>query len=153
MCFTDSEHVESDTSMSTILSRAHVTHCPVLARLLICLQLCGVPTLLAQGQSTERTRTAAPVTGRQISGQVQDRTGAVIPGATIELLRTSAGVVATAVSDGAGHFRIQQPTPGEYRLAITLPGFELLLHPLRIGQAPLAPINLTMNLAAVSTVV
>ncbi len=119
--------------------------------LIAALLLCAAPAA-ARSQTTapraaETARTAA------ITGHVQDPTGAIIPGAKIELQRPDGTVVSTAISDSAGQFRIPQPAPGDYRLAIALPGFEPLAQALRVTTSPLAPLTLTMNLASVSTVV
>src|SRR5947207_15779382 len=47
-----------------------------------------------------------------VSGVIQDQTGAVLPGAAVEL-RTSAGTVAQATTtDGAGAFRFEYVPPG-----------------------------------------
>jgi Carboxypeptidase regulatory-like domain len=123
--------------------------------LVTALLLCAAPAA-ATAQSTSQTtapRATESARTTAITGHVQDPTGAIIPGAKIELQRPDGTIVSTVVSDSAGQFRIAQPAPGDYRLAIALPGFEPLARPLRVGQAPLAPISLTMNLASVSTVV
>jgi hypothetical protein len=103
--------------------------------------------------ATPRPQDSAAGRALTFGGHVQDPTGAIIPGAKIELQHQDGTVVSSAVSDSAGQFRITRPSPGEYRLAIALPGFEPLVRVLRVSQAPIAPITLTMNLASVSTVV
>ncbi len=102
---------------------------------------------------TTAPRAAETARNATITGHLQDPTGAIIPGAKIELQRPDGTVVSSVVSDSAGQFRIAQPAPGDYRLAIALPGFEPLAQAIRISTAPLAPLTLTMNLASVSTVV
>ncbi len=159
MCSPSSDLVESDTSTSApltsaLLGAACVVPSRAIASLLVGLQLCLLPAGLALGQAAERTRPASPTRQTaQLTGQVQDQTGAIIPGATIELQRTDNTLLATAVSDGSGRFRLAQPPAGEYKLAVTLPGFQPLTQVLRVRQTPLAAITLTMSLASVSTIV
>jgi hypothetical protein len=59
-----------------------------------------------------------------ITGTVRDTSGAVLPGVTVEA--TSPALiekVRTAVSDGAGLYRIEDLRPGTYVVTFTLPGF------------------------------
>ncbi len=120
--------------------------------LVAALLLCAAPTA-TPAQTTPPRAESSPTHAASFTGHLQDPTGAIIPGAKIELQRPDGTVVSTVVSDSAGQFRIAQPAPGDYRLAIALPGFEPLAHAVHITTAPLAPLTLTMNLASVSTVV
>jgi hypothetical protein len=59
-----------------------------------------------------------------IAGQVTDASGAVLPGVTVEA--SSPALIErarTAVSDGAGRYRIEALRPGTYTVTFTLPGF------------------------------
>src|SRR5690606_6556620 len=59
-----------------------------------------------------------------ITGTVTDASGAVLPGVTVEA--TSPALiekVRTAVTDGAGQYRITELRPGAYTVTFTLPGF------------------------------
>lgn len=104
------------------------------------LLLCAAPAAATAQTTSQTTTPRAAETARTaaITGHVQDPTGA-IPGAKIELQRPDGTVVATAISDNAGQFRIAQPPPGDYRLAIALPGFEPLAQALRVTTSPLPP--------------
>jgi hypothetical protein len=93
----------------------------------------------------------APVASATLTGQVRDRSGALIPNAHIELRRPDGSIAASTASDGAGQFRIAQPPPGEYTLSVAVAGFEPLTRTLRVNRASLAPLNLTLALASVST--
>jgi hypothetical protein len=58
-----------------------------------------------------------------IQGTVKDPSGAVIPGATVEI--TSSVIAAQKVTtDSAGYFRFASLPPGEYALLVTAPGFK-----------------------------
>src|SRR5258706_2293222 len=63
----------------------------------------------------------------QLTGVVRDASGAVLPGVTVE---ASSPVliekVRTAVTDGAGQYRIANLRPGSYEVTLTLTGFQTL---------------------------
>src|SRR5687767_1783552 len=59
-----------------------------------------------------------------LAGTVEDASGAVLPGVTLEI--TSPALiekVRTAVTDGTGQYRITELRPGTYTMTFTLPGF------------------------------
>jgi hypothetical protein len=59
-----------------------------------------------------------------LTGTVQDASGAVLPGVTVEAASpVLIEKVRTAVTDGAGQYRIVDLRPGTYTLTFTLPGF------------------------------
>ena len=59
-----------------------------------------------------------------ISGLVQDSTGAVLPGVTVEASSDALiEKVRTAITDGAGRYTIVDLRPGIYTVTFTLPGF------------------------------
>jgi hypothetical protein len=62
-----------------------------------------------------------------ISGLVQDVSGAVLPGVTVEASSPALiEKVRTAVTDGAGRFSIVDLRPGTYAVTFTLPGFSII---------------------------
>ena len=87
-----------------------------------------------------------------LTGQVQDPTGAIIPGAKIQLLDAKDAVLTSAQTDGAGQFKISLPRPGQYRLAVGLTSFEPLTLPLVVPKTGgIAPLLLTLKLANIAT--
>src|SRR2546423_5518106 len=65
-----------------------------------------------------------------IAGMVKDTSGAVLPGVTVEA--TSPVLierVRSAVTDGAGRYRIEDLRPGTYQLAFSLAGFTTIKRP------------------------
>ncbi len=80
-----------------------------LPRIAMCLLLTG--TIWAQ-QSTG-----------SLQGTVADSSGAVIPGAAVEVVQTGK-VVQHTQSDGVGNFAVNGLAPGEYRLRVTSNGFK-----------------------------
>jgi len=69
---------------------------------------------VAQGQEFRGT----------ISGAVTDPTGAVIPGASVEVRETHTGTVSRTQSDSAGQYVVPFLLPGEYAITVKAPGFQ-----------------------------
>src|SRR5688572_32592205 len=62
-----------------------------------------------------------------LTGAVRDESGAVLPGVTVEAASPALiEKVRTAVTDGAGQYRITGLNPGTYSLTFRLPGFSLV---------------------------
>ena len=61
---------------------------------------------------------------QSIAGVVRDASGAVLPGVTVEAASPALiEKVRTAVSDGAGQYRLENLAPGTYKVTYSLPGF------------------------------
>ena len=59
-----------------------------------------------------------------LAGSVRDTSGAVLPGVTVEASSPALiEKVRSVVSDGAGHYVIENLRPGIYTVTFTLPGF------------------------------
>jgi hypothetical protein len=58
-----------------------------------------------------------------IIGTVTDQTKGILPGATIAATNLETGIQTTAISGQAGEYRLQQLSPGRYRLQAELSGF------------------------------
>ena len=68
--------------------------------------------------------TAATVQAQTIAGTVKDASGAVMPGVTVEVASPALiEKVRSAVTDGAGQYRIVSLSPGVYDVTFTVPGF------------------------------
>jgi hypothetical protein len=62
-----------------------------------------------------------------IAGAVRDSSGALLPGVTVEAASPALiEKVRSAVSDGAGQYRVEDLRPGVYAVTFTLPGFSTL---------------------------
>ena len=60
----------------------------------------------------------------QVSGVVTDTTGAVVPGAQVQMRNTDTDAVRSAVSDERGAYTVSNLPIGPYRLEVEKAGFE-----------------------------
>ena len=98
----------------------------------------------------------APLANAQtptVAGRVQDSTGAIIPGARVEIQRLNGSLISTTQTDSAGNFSLPLPPPGEDRLTVALPGFEAVVRPLHITRIAPAALTLVLQPASVATTV
>jgi outer membrane receptor protein involved in Fe transport len=77
-------------------------------------------TVLAVGASSF----AQPAQTGTISGEVQDSTGAVLPGVTVTITSQDRGFTRETVSDGSGRYFFPAVPIGLYRVTATLQGFQ-----------------------------
>src|SRR6059036_90028 len=70
---------------------------------------------------------AASAQTSAIAGSVKDTSGAVLPGVTVEASSPALiEKVRSAVTDGAGQYKITTLRPGSYTVTFTLPGFSVV---------------------------
>ena len=80
---------------------------------------------------------------QSIAGTVRDASGAVLPGVTVEASSPALiEKIRTAVSDDTGQYRVENLTPGTYKLTYTLPGFSTVE---RTGVQVTTGVTLTIN--------
>ncbi len=68
-----------------------------------------------------------------LRGLVTDQTGAIIPGADVQLLDAAGTVAATVRSSGDGSFMVIAPRPGSFTLVVTLAGFKTSRSQVTVG--------------------
>jgi len=66
---------------------------------------------------------SAQLATAELNGRVTDSSGAVLPGATVNVTQTATGLVRTAVTDGNGAYLLSNLPTGPYRLEVSLQGF------------------------------
>jgi len=75
--------------------------------------------------------TAMPAAGQAVRatvlGTVNDRTGAVLPGATVTITNTDTGVAQVTVSDSQGHYTVPNLLPAPYDIEASLSGFQTVV--------------------------
>ena len=84
----------------------------VLLSVVVCLGLLVTVPLLAQ-----------KITG-DISGTVQDSTGAVVKDAKVTATNSATGETRSATTSDAGFYRVVELPPGKYRMTVTSQGFK-----------------------------
>jgi hypothetical protein len=103
--------------------------------------------------------TPAPPAAPAVRGVVADATGAIVPGAEVDLLDPTGAVAGSFHSDGEGNFQVVAPHAGNYTLVVSEPGFETIRTPVLIpspAAAPAAaalakPLHIVLPIAALST--
>lgn len=92
-------------------------------------------------------------TGGTITGTVTDASGAVVPGATIDILNPVTGFHQTATSDTAGHFAFHNVPLNNYHVAVSAPGFSSISQDVNlVGSVP-AVLTLALPVSASATTV
>ena len=90
-----------------------------------------------------------------LAGVVQDTSGAVLPGVTVEA--TSPALiekVRTAVTDGNGRYRIEELRPGTYAVTFNLPGFATVRREeLQVSGSGVITINAEMRVGGIQETV
>jgi hypothetical protein len=81
-----------------------------------------------------------------LRGQVMDPSGAVVPGATVQVAQEPTGASRTAATDGEGQFRIEGLPPGRYSVTVRAEGFEPTIHP-AVVSAGKAAVKLQIHIA------
>src|SRR5215475_6734099 len=75
----------------------------------------------------------------ELNGRVTDSSGAVLPGATVNVTQTATGLVRSAVTDGNGAYLLSNLPTGPYRLEVSLQGFRTYVQTgivLQVGATP-----------------
>src|SRR5689334_14309253 len=81
-----------------------------------------------------------------IRGTVLDSSGAVLPGASVTATNVATGVATTRTATDAGVFVVSPLPPGEYRVTVTLEGFQTFVQEHVIVDAlTVVGLNATMS--------
>src|SRR5437879_9163611 len=90
----------------------------------------------------------------QISGAVQDQSGAVLPGAEVTATQTDTGVSRMTITNETGHYVLANLPLGPYRLEAGLPGFRTFVQTGIVLQVNSNPtINVVLQVGQVSETV
>ncbi len=119
--------------------------------------------LLVPSTSFAASAAATPPPGTpRVSGVVADPTGAIVPGAEIQLLDADGTVAGSSVSSGDGTFQMVPPHLGNFTLVVSEPGFDTIKTPVVVaattnaatGATPATRflnLRITLPIAALST--
>jgi len=92
---------------------------------------------------------AQPQPSATLTGVVADPTGAVIPGAHVEV-RAGAGVVAQTTTDSAGAFKVERLARGAVDVVVTFAGFQETTVHVVIGPRAPAPLRIVLPVAGLT---
>jgi outer membrane receptor protein involved in Fe transport len=96
---------------------------------------------------------AAQATGT-VSGVVADPTGAVLPGATVEVRSAATGQVRTATTGSEGFYTVPLVSPGRYEVKGSLSGFQSVTRTnVSVSVSETARVNLTLPVGSVTETV
>src|SRR5215467_12252244 len=87
----------------------------------------------------------------QISGAVQDQSGAVLPGVEVTATQTETGISRMTVTNETGHYVLPNLPLGPYKLEAALPGFRTFVQTgivLNVNANP--TINISLQVGQVS---
>jgi len=88
-----------------------------------------------------------------IQGTVLDSTGAVVPGAKVEISNPVTGFSRSTVSDAAGSFLFRNVPENPYHLSAQAPGFAPMAQDVDVRSSVPITLELRMNVASASTTV
>src|SRR5262249_55547237 len=103
--------LEMETAMTCVTLKARITGCVLITTAIVLLSPLAV---FSQGNF-----------GR-ILGSVKDPSGAVLPGASVNIIDTQRGLARTVTTDEAGLYNAPTLTPGTYTVRVEFPGFKTL---------------------------
>src|SRR5262245_7485436 len=87
----------------------------------------------------------------QISGTVQDPSGAVLPGAEVTATRTDTGISRMTISNETGSYVLPNLALGPYKLDVSLPGFRTFVQTGIVLQVNSNPtVNVVLQVGQVS---
>ncbi len=93
-------------------------------------------------------------TNGNISGTINDPTGAAIPGATVKAVSVETGAERTATSTDEGFFSLQQLQPGNYTVTVTQAGFKSSqVQAFALGAGQTRELNVALETGEISAIV
>jgi hypothetical protein len=104
---------------------------------------CMFLLLLAAPWLTAQTNTTS------LSGTVVDTSGAIIPGATVNIANAASGKIESTTTKSKGEFSFEQLAPGTYEVKVSTAGFSELDEKVELLVS--TPVNLTFKLTAGSS--
>ena len=127
-------------------------------RFLAWLFLLWSPAIVLANDASSLTATPPAV-----QGLVADATGAIVPGAQVDLVEMNGTIAGTCHSGDDGNFEMSAPHAGNFTLVISEPGFETVQMPVTIAPTVTSasagtvhviaapPLRITLPIASVAT--
>jgi hypothetical protein len=129
----------------------------MIRRFALCLLFLVSPALFASSHAS-----VPPPSTPAVTGVVADPTGAIVPGAQVDLVDDSGAVAGSCLSSGDGTFQVTPPHPGNFTLVVSETGFETIKTPVVVAAPSsavsgssagrfAANLRITLPIAALST--
>ncbi|MEX2264386.1 MAG: TonB-dependent receptor [Bryobacteraceae bacterium] len=88
-----------------------------------------------------------------VNGTVRDQTGAVIPGATVQLINTGTSITSRTTTNQAGYYVFPGVNPGPYRISVESAGMQTFVATLTVQVRQSAVVDPVLQPAATATTV
>src|SRR5689334_1410660 len=109
-----------------------------------------VATFIVLQLSDPRSAAAQAVRGA-VLGTTTDKTGAVLPGVTVNITNTETGVAQSTVSDAEGRYAVSDLVPGSYSVESSLSGFQTIVRQgIRVVVGAQVVVDFSLGPSAVS---
>ena len=109
---------------------------------------CAASTPSVKPAFVSSAASGAPAFAAAVSGNVADATGALIPGAQVQLSDVQGKVVKSVTSDAGGDFSLPSVSPGDYTLTVSLSGFQTTTQAIHVGANGIpAPLQIKLAVA------
>src|SRR5512133_697614 len=95
----------------------------------------------------------AQASNAQLTGRVNDSSGAIVPDATVEVSNVDTGVRWPATTNNDGYFTVPLLPPGNYRITIRIQGFKEAARNVRLEVNQVARVDFTLEVGAVNETV
>ncbi len=92
-------------------------------------------------------------TGSGISGTVTDPTGAVVPGASVQVRKLGGNMTSNTHTDAKGEFKFDGLSAGRYELLIQSQGFRSTVQQIEVQAQEMAAVRLVLEVGAVTETV
>lgn len=121
--------------------------------ILLCFGAASIPCIASTPPPTPAAAPAAAAASATVRGVVSDPSGAIIPGAEIDLTNSTTGVLIAKFQSAAdGNFVLTAPHTGKYTLVVSEAGFGTVLTPVTIGaQTAKTPMHIVLKVGSVAT--
>jgi iron complex outermembrane receptor protein len=126
--------------------------CKLLLALLPAICLCGQASPIHAQQGSSPGVTSSSIASGAIAGVLKDPSGAVVPGARIEVRNLASGARKSLVTDLRGRFACEGLPAGRYQVSVAAAGFETaILHDLSVRAGSETAINIALKIAPART--
>ncbi len=110
--------------------------------------------LIVPGMLAVSTMTCFAQASSGVTGTITDSSGAVVPGAAVEIKNIATGTVVKVVSGSAGEYNVTGLIPGRYTLTVTAAGFSKTVRDqVNVEVSTQATLDISLNTGSNETVV